>query len=287
MAAKELLAPVPSATDYSISAEIWERLETEIKAVSKRIEAGENLVPEDVANVQRLKKQVDSYVSRFNKAIRDASAAYRTLVDRKFAEIGFGTVDSFVMKKRQEQTAEQNKRIAYKMGMLKNISEQLIARTAVLKNMPVAKELLPAFVARFPKVQSGAKSNDINDWRPYFNIMAHAVSLIDTFFSDPRHEDAVLLPLYSSTIKELLAYVRDGNPDHLEDFEARYAEDEQLIRLEKMSRRLQTKEDGINEIAAILKSIEEMDSKNSTVRELRIGQAWKDISYVVSQINNK
>lgn len=287
MAAKELLAPVPSATDYSISVEIWERLETEIKAVSKRIEAGENLVPEDVANVQRLKKQVDSYVSGFNKAIRDASAAYRTLVDRKLAEIGFGTVDSFVIKKRQEQTTEQNKRIAYKMGLLKNISEQLISRTAVLKDMPVAKELLPAFVARFPKVQSGAKSNDINDWRPYFNIMAHTVSLIDTFFSDPRHEDAVLLPLYSSTIKELLAYVRDGNPDHLEDFEARYAEDEQLIRLEKMNRRLQTKEDGINEIAAILKSIQEMDSKNSAVRELRIGQAWKDISYVVSQINNK
>lgn len=287
MAATRLLAPMPSAADYSVSADLWERLEEEVKTVSKRIEAGEDLVPEDVDNVQKLKKQVDNYVTGFNKAIRDASASYRKLVDRKLAEIGFGTVDNFVMMKRQEQTAEQNKRTAYKMEMLKNISEQLIVRTNVLKDMPVAKELLPAFVARFPKVQSGAKSNDINDWRPYFNIMAHAVSLVDAFFTDPKYEDAVLLPVYSATVRELLAYVRDGNPEHLNDFDSLYEQDKQHIRVEKMKRRLNTKEDGMKEIQAILQDIEDMDSKNDNVRELRIGQAWEDISLVVSLINNK
>lgn len=287
MAATELLAPMPSAADYSVSAELWQRLENEIILVSDRIKAGEELVPDDVVNVQKLKKQVDNYVTGFNRAIRDASVDYRKLVDRRLTEIGFNTIDDFVKKKRQEQTAEQDKRVAYKMGMLKNIAEQLIMRTKILKDMPVAKELLPAFVARFPKVQSGAKSNDINDWRPYFNIMAHTVSLIDTFFSDPGYEDATFLPLYSSTIKELLAYARDGNPEHLEDFKSRYEEDQKYIREEKLRQRLQTKEDGIREISSILEDINNMDSRSDAVHELRIGQAWEDISRVVSLINSK
>ena len=72
MAATELLAPVPSASDYSVSADLWQRLEDEVIAVSNRIAAGDDLVPDDVANVQKLKKQVDNYVTGFNKAIRDA-----------------------------------------------------------------------------------------------------------------------------------------------------------------------------------------------------------------------
>lgn len=286
MAATELLAPVPSAADYSVSADLWQRLEDEVSIVSQRIAAGDDLVPDDVANVQKLKRQVDNYVTGFNKAIRDASSNYRKLVDRRLAEIGFNTVEEFVQKKRQEQTAEQDKRIAYKMQMLKNISEQIILRTTILKDTPAAKELLPAFVARFPKVQSGAKSNEIKDWRPYFNIMAHAVSLMDTFFADPQYEDAVMLPLYSTTIRELLAYVRDGNPGHLENLKEHYKNDQEYIRIEKMKQRLLTKEDGIKEIRKILDDIDNMDNANEAVRDLRIGQAWEEINRVVSLINN-
>lgn len=286
MAATELLAPVPSASDYSVSADLWQRLEDEVIAVSNRIAAGDDLVPDDVANVQKLKKQVDNYVTGFNKAIRDASSDYRKLVDRRLAEIGFNNIEEFVHKKRQEQTAEQNKRIAYKMEILKNISEQLIIRTKTLKDTSVAKELLPAFVARFPKVQSGAKTNAIDDWRPYFNIMAHAVSLMDAFFADPPYEDAVMLPLYSTTIRELLAYARDGNPNHLENLKEHYKEDQEYIRIEKMKQRLLTKEDGIKEIQGILEDIDNMDNANEAVHDLRIGQAWEEITRVVSLINN-
>ena len=286
MAATELLAPVPSASDYSVSADLWQRLEDEVIAVSNRIAAGDDLVPDDVANVQKLKKQVDNYVTGFNKAIRDASSDYRKLVDRRLAEIGFNNIEEFVHKKRQEQTAEQNKRIAYKMEMLKNISEQLIIRTKTLKDTPVAKELLPAFVARFPKVQSGAKTNAIDDWRPYFNIMAHAVSLLVAFFADPQYEDAVMLPLYSTTIRELLAYARDGNPNHLENLKEHYKEDQEYIRIEKMKQRLLTTEDGIKEIQGILEDIDNMDNANEAVHDLRIGQAWEEITRVVSLINN-
>ena len=41
MAATELLAPVPAAADYSVSAELWQRLEDEIQMVSRRIDNGD------------------------------------------------------------------------------------------------------------------------------------------------------------------------------------------------------------------------------------------------------
>ena len=154
MEKKKLLAPVPSASDYSVSSDLWERLESEISAVSARIEAGEELVPEDVVTVRKLKTQVDGYVTGFNKAMRDAMDSYKKMVTRRLTELGFDNIEQFIAKKRREQSAEQDARIASKMETLKKISDALIGHTARLKDMAVAKEMLPAFVARFPKVQS-------------------------------------------------------------------------------------------------------------------------------------
>lgn len=286
MAVTELLAPVPAASDYSVSADLWERLEDEIQMVSQRIDNGDELVPEDVANVQKLKKQVDAYLTSFNKAMRDAQGKYKKLVDGRLTELGFDKIEQFVAMKRQEQSTAQNSRISYKMESLRNLAEGLIARTERLKDVPMAKELLPAFTARFPKVQSGAKTNDITDWKPYFAIMSHAVSVLDTFFRDPKYEDAALLPLSSGTIRELLAYVKDGKEEHLVNVKTKYQEDQGYIRTEKLRAALHSKEDGINRIRNILDDMEDMGSISDAAKHVRMEQAWEDISLIVRLINN-
>lgn len=287
MEKKELLAPVPSALDYSVSSDLWERLESEISAVSARIEAGEELVPEDVVTVRKLKTQVDGYVTGFNKAMRDAMDSYKKMVARRLTELGFDNIEQFIAKKRREQSAEQDARIASKMEMLKTISDALIGHTARLKDMAVAKEMLPAFVARFPKVQSGAKSNDISDWKPYFNIMSHAVMVMDTFFGDPVYADASLLPIYSGTIRELLAYARDGKPEHLEAVKAKYQEDMPLIQKEKLKQSLKTKDDGLRHIRHILEDIQDIGSLSEGTRRIRTEQAWSEITDIVRLVNEK
>lgn len=282
----ELMAPVPVAADYSVSADLWQRLENEIRTVSNRIEAGDDLVPDDVANVRKLKTQVDNYVTSFNKAMRDAQNQYRKMVDAKLAELGFDRIEQFVAKKRQEQSTLQNNRIAVKMDGLKQISDGLLSRTRRLKNMVVAKELLPAFTARFPKVQSGAKSNDIADWTPYFAVMSRTITVMDTFFCDPKYEDAVLLPVYSGTMRELLAYAKDGKEEHLANVIVRFQEDQPLIHAEKMKQKLKSKSDGIDRIREILEDIED-DSLSEAVQKVRVEQAWEEISLIVRLINNK
>lgn len=284
--ADEFLAPVPAAADYSVSADLWHRLEDEIEAVSARIEAGDNLVPEDVENVRKLKTQVEGYVIDFNKAMRDAQGKYRKMVDRRLAELGFDKIEQFVTKKRQEQRELQDSRVAYKMDSLKEISDGLLERTEKLKDVPMSKELLPAFTARFPKVQSGAKNNDITDWMPYFAVISRTITIMDTFFRDPKYADAALLPLHSGTIRELLAYAKDGKEEHLANVKVKFQEDQPLIRVEKMKLALKSKADGIKHIQSVLENIQGLDSLSEGVRRVRIKQAWDEISLVVRLVNN-
>lgn len=91
-----LQAPVPNAADHSVSADLWQRLADEIKLVSDRIDAGEELVPEDVANIRKLKNQVDNYVTGFNRAMTNAQAEYRKMVNRELSELGFDRIEQFV-----------------------------------------------------------------------------------------------------------------------------------------------------------------------------------------------
>lgn len=283
---KELLAPVPSAIDYSVSADLWQRLESEVRSVSARIEAGDELTPDDVSNVRKLKSQVDGYVTGFNKAMREDMEKYRKMVDRMLAEIGYDGIEQFVARKRQEQSRVQDSRVAYKMETLRNMADGLLARTNRLKDTVMARELLPAFTARFPKVQSGAKGNDINDWTPYFSVVSHTVTVMDVFFCDPKYEDAVLLPIHAGTMRELLAYARDGRVEHLANVPVKFREDQHLIREEKLRRSLGSVSDGMNRIRQVLEDMDGMEGLSDAAKEIRTRQAWEEISLIVRLVNS-
>lgn len=284
MAVTELLAPVPSAVDYAVSIDLWERLENEIKLVSDRIEAGEELVPEDVANVKKLKTQVDAYVASFNAAMRNAQSDYRKLVDKRLTELGYDTIEQFITKKKQEQTSLQNQRISDKLEHLNQILTALLANTRQLKNTALANELLPIFTARFPKIQSGAKSNEIHDWKPYIAVISRVILVMDTFFSDPKYEGAKLLPLHSGTIRELLAYARDGREERLAAVPLKFRQDQHFIRDAKLRSVIKSKEDGIVYIRRILNNLQKTDE---AIPKEQTEQAWEQISLIVGLVNTR
>ena len=270
----ELAVPVIAPEDYSPSAELWFQLEEEIKKVSARIEAGEEMVPEDVARVRSLKTQVEAYVTAFNKATRNAQNAYKQLIAGRLADLGFPEIEAFIAKKREEQTLAQNQRISGKMDTLKNLVEGLLARTEKLKETPLAGELLPAFTARFPKIQSGAKNAEIKDWTPYVKIVSHTLTVLEAFFLDPLYKDAVLLPLHSATMRELLAYVRDGDSARITRILNDYEADAPLLHIEKLKRELKSWEDALTRVARIAK---DADTLNKVGRR----KAWEEISLIV------
>lgn len=285
METTELLAPVPVASEYSVSVELWQQLEKEIQSVSARIEAGEDLMPDDVANVRKLKTQVERYVTDFNKAMKNDMNKYRKMVDKMLTDLGYNNIEQFVAKKRQEQSAIQNARIANKMDTLKEISDGLLNRTERLKDVPLAKELLPAFTARFPKVQSGAKSNDITDWKPYFAVMSRAITIMDAFFRDPKYEGADLLPLHSGTIRELLAFARDGKEEHLANVQVKFKEDQKFIHEEKLKHSLTSKTDGIERIRRLIEDLDDTGNLSDAAKQVRTEQTWEEISLIVRLLN--
>lgn len=285
-AMERILAPVPAASDYSVSADLWQRLEDEIKLVSARIDAGDDLTPDDVVNVRKLKSEVDGYLVSFNKAMHDSQIKYKKMVEKGLVDIGFNTIEQFIAKKRQEQSILQNNRVALKMDKLKQISDDLLAKTEKLKEIPMSKELLPAFTARFPKVQSGAKSNDIMDWNPYIAIISRTIMIMDTFFCDPKYADAALLPLHSGTIRELLLFARDGKEEHIVNVPVKFKEDQPIIRVEKLKQCLTSKEDGIKYIRTVLADMEDMTGLSDPVKKVKTEQAWEEISLIVRLINS-
>lgn len=286
MADKKLLAPVPVADDYSVSTDLWSSLENEIKIISGRIEAGDELVPEDVVNVRRLKTEVDRYVADFNKAMKADMLKYRKMVDKMLTELGYDNIEQFIAKKKQEQSNIQNARISAKMTTLSNAIEEMLARTEKLKDMPMAKELLPAFTARFPKVQSGAKNNDITDWMPYYAVISRVVVTIDTFFKDPKYADAALLPIHAGTMRELLGYAKDGNVEHIINVPVKFEEDQYLIRQEKLKQSMKSKADAIARIRKILEDVGDEDNLSDAAKQVRTEQTWEEISLIVRLLNN-
>ncbi len=258
----ELRAPVPQSEDFTISSEIWDALTEEINAVVLRIDANEDLVPEDVANVRALKKQVDAYLTQFNKALRSAQTTYKQMVENQLIELGYNKIEAYIVKKREEQTAEQNAKLDEKRNHLQQLVETELSKTQYVKDTVLAKECLPAFIARFPNVNSYAKSKEIKNWGPYEAIIRTSLQLLDVFFGDTSLcPGAMQLPVTSATMQTLLAYLRDGNLEHLSMMRTVFEKDAEVLLTQKLKAEIATKEIALDKISEIMGSEETADEK--------------------------
>lgn len=247
-----IMAPVPDAAEYTVSAEIWEALTDEINYVASRIDAGEILTPEDVVKVRNLKNQVEEYLKIFNKAMRNAQAEYKTLLSKQLDALGYTKIENYIQERRKKQTEEQNARLMAKQTRLQEIVAKTLEETKVLKTTVLAHELLPAFVHRFPNVNSAAKNKDITNWSPYEAIIKTSLNMLDVFFMDPVFDGAVLLPITSATMQQLLLYIRDGNIEHLSVMRTIFAKDAEILAAQKLKMEVTTKEIAVRKITEIV-----------------------------------
>ena len=261
-------APVPNGNDYTVSAEIWEALKDEINAVAIRIDDGEQLSPEDVTNVRNLRKQVESYLTTFNKAMQNAQAEYKNLVNKQLVALGYDKIDNYILKQRQKQQAEQNLRLATKQNQLRAIVEKQIESTSLVKQTVLAHELLPAFASRFPNVNSSAKTKDITNWGPYEAVITTSLNMLDVFFHDPLFEGAMTLPITSATMQQLLKYIRDGQLEHLSCMRDIFAKDQDYLTQQKLRVEIVSKNIALEKITEVLAN----EEKNTDQKLTEIGQ---------------
>ena len=256
-------ASVPNPEEYTVSAEIWEALTTEINTVVGRIDAGEVLTNEDVKKVRSLKKQVDTYLTTFNKAMRSAQDSYKQVIAKQLDDLGYNKIEVYIQKQHAVQVQEQNQRMSAKMGKLKEIIDAKIEGTAKLKETTLASELLPAFTSRFPEINSGAKNKEVSNWAPYEAVITSVVRILDAFFC--QYPKTCQLPLMSATMRNLLQYVKDGNIEHISDMPSAIKADEHLIRQWELRQEITDEGVALNKIHDILEQ-EELSAREKLNR---------------------
>ena len=216
---------LPVLSEVEVAPDVWTALEKELIRLNARIEAGEALEPSDVTNARALKKQVDDYVTTFNRRMRSAEKTYKQMVADRLEELGYGKLQAYIEKQREKQVAEQNAKIREKQTALKNLVETAVSQSVYVKDSALAGELLPAFTVRFPNVSSGAKNKDIKDWAPYKAMVENTIRLYDAFLSE---SNAVSYSPASKTVANLIGYAKDGDLARLTEAKKIYAEEEQL-----------------------------------------------------------
>lgn len=207
------IVPDINLNDHAISNEVWESFQAEIMSVTTQINSGVELEPEDVKRVQSLKREVDEYITSFSREMRATQASYKNAILARLNAIGYATVEAYITKKRTEQTAEQNLRAAEKLQALTLIVNTIIAELPVLRDTVLAPELVPAFLSRFPKIKSSAKSNDIADWDVYGLVIKTNLELVEKFLNAEHFIDVRRLPIGSQVIQQILRYIKTGQDD--------------------------------------------------------------------------
>lgn len=264
----QIVPQLPDAEKHTMSPEIWNALVLEIDSLSNRIKNKEELVPDDVARVRALRKQVDNYLTVFNKSLNDARDSYKKLVEKQLADIGYPFIEQYIDTQRKKQADQWNGIIAEKQGRLREIVSDAVNGTKFVKDTQIASGILPAFTHRFPKVNSAAKDKEIKDWSPYQAVISQTVMVLDVFFSDDAYKTARLLPIASATMQALLSYVRDGDIKHLADMKGLLEKDAGQINMAILRKEVTTKELALERISSIMEQELPADEKIKGIADI-------------------
>lgn len=222
------IVPVVDLSEHTIANELWEALESEIRTVVTKIDSGEELAPEDVKRAQSLRRQVENHTTEFKRTMVLLQKGYQSEVAKRLHNIGYSRIETYVQDKRNEQTAEQNARLALKMETLTEIVQAVASETNLVKNTALAPGLNTLFTTRFPNVKSAAKTKDINDWEPYRQVIRANLTLVDAFLMDERYADAWTYPIHSKTMQQITKYLRDGDVEHMTTMKEAYDADQSI-----------------------------------------------------------
>lgn len=256
-----IAAPVVNPEEHTVNAELWNALTAEINTVVARIDNNEELTPEDVQRVRGLKKEVEDYLTTFNRAMKDAQATYKSLIAKQLESLGYTRIETYIAAQRQKQTNEQNDRLSKKMNTLKTLIGNVLAGTTYVKNTALVGELTSLICVRFPAIKSAAKNKDITNWEPYEAIIKTNLEMLDTFFGDPIFKGAVTLPLSSSTMQQLMKYLRSGDINELREMRVIFARDKPHLDHQKLVEVITSKEVALDIIRNYMNSTDSADNK--------------------------
>lgn len=169
-----------STYNYQIATSTWDAITHEVSRLTPLIESNADLTPDDVKEIKRLVKEVENASKEYNKALTASYKQYKTMLSHKLEEIGYSTIDKYIIKRRKEQQDAISTRLTNKINKFTEMVRDAISKTTNLKNTTFTAPIPSQMLALFPSVNSGAVSKDISDWSPIELMVNELITYADT-----------------------------------------------------------------------------------------------------------
>lgn len=262
---------LPALLDrHVVSESLWQELSDEIIRVTNLINSGAELSPEDFTHVRNLNKRVDEFGKEYNRTITAIGSAYKRMLTDKKAELGYGVIEDYIARKRQEQVAQTNERQRIKLDFFNQLLEAALVEHPLINQTGLRETVLNNFISRFPKVNSGAQGSDIKNWQPIATVIKTTLDNVETKLEE--NPSILQLPIYSESMKTLSAYLRTGDAHHLSQLEEKLMIDRKMLEDSLIRQQLTDESVAVNMLQNILNA--ESDDKTKLQAVTRIITLW-------------
>lgn len=258
-----LSVPALNGQTYEVSDTTWQALRAEILRLTALIHAGTDLEPKDVKHVRALAKQVRDYGVLYRRAITTAANDYKSLLDEELTNLGYGEIETYVEGKRQEQQREISDRLNAKIGHFNDLVRNELAQTQMLKSSSIANYVGNNLLSRFPKINSGAASKQIDNWNPIESVVHMSITAADNVLvANPILQQ---MPATAKAMRSISDYLATGDVHKTENIHQDLMEDRPVIQRMALKPRVQTDESTVDEIQSVLNTAD-IDAKTKLER---------------------
>lgn len=244
----------------------WAAISSEITTLRERIANQEELEPQDVVKVQTLVKQVEEFGKGYSKEVNNTARRYKTFLSKKLEELGYSEISNYVANRKRELDRQTNARMADKMAKLTDIVHKELEQHPVLNSTGLKETMVNLFIGRFPKMNSGAISNEIRNWKPIESVIKTQMDKAEEVLK--LNPAMLYLPVYSQTFQTLASYLRTGDVQILATLPEVFKGDADLLRNVVIKQQMQTTDDLLNLIQGVMSSQEPSDDKLQQIKQL-------------------
>lgn len=251
---------------YMVPETMWHDIENEINELRQRIANNDDIQPEDVVQVQNLVKQVDDFGTNYTRAINKTSKEYKAYLQYKLKELKYDEITAYIAKRRAEHDKEVTARMTAKIAKLNEIINNELALHPTLAATGLKETLPNLFIGRFPKINSGAVSNEIKNWKPIESVIKTQMDKVEELLN--LNPTICFLPIYSQTFQTLARYFRSGDINILASIPEVFKTDADLLRNIIIKQQMSTSDDLLKLVSDVMASTVDNETKIKQIKQL-------------------
>ena len=251
---------------YLVPDTTWQAIESEIISLRERIANNEDLTPQDVVKVQSLVKQVDEFGKGYAKQVNSTASKYKAYLSKKLEELHYSDISNYIAKRKRELEQQANARLAQKIEKLKEIINDELLLHPRLNSTGLKETMVNIFIGRFPKMNSGAISNEIKNWTPIKSVIKTQMDKVEEVLE--LNPAILYLPVYSQTFQSLSSYLKTGDNNILLALPEVVKNDSELLRNIVIKQKMTKTDDVLDLIQGVITSQESSDIKLDQIKKL-------------------